>query len=119
MENGFYAARVADESVRSVYVDEDTVYYMQTARLFRRRDDAQADELKRVQERQRKADCAAAREQRKLRKAVKECAGWLGIGMMVCTVHYLGPMAVIFSAIACFGAACYKLGGYFRRGRSG
>lgn len=36
MQNGFYAARVADDSVRSVHVDEDTVYYLQTARLFKK-----------------------------------------------------------------------------------
>lgn len=118
MENGFYAARVAENSVRSVHVDEDTICYMQTARIFRRRDEARAEEAKRAEAQQRKADCAAAREHRKLRKAAKECAGWLGIGVMVCTAHYLGPVAVVISAAACFGAACYKLGGYFRRGRS-
>lgn len=108
MENGFYAARVADDGIRSVHVDEDTVYYLQTARLFRQRDSARAEKRQR-------ADRKAARERKKRREMVRVCACWLGTGALVCAAYLLGPVAVMISAIACFGAACFKLGSYFRK----
>lgn len=119
MENGFYAAQVTDDSVRSVHVDEDTVYYMQTAKLFEQRDDARAKKQKRAEENRRMADRKAARERKELRKMVLVCGGWIGAGVMVFAAYLLGPVAVAVSTVACFGAACFKLGCCFRKVKAG
>ena len=118
MENGFYAARVADEGVQSVYVDEDTVYYWQTKALFQQRDDAQQRRKKQTEADKRKAERQAAKSRKEIRALAKSCGGWIGAGALVCLAYWLGPAAVFGSAVACFGAACFRLGSYFRKERA-
>ena len=79
------------------------------------RDDARNAEQAKAAVEQRKTDRLADRERRNRGKLVKSCGGWIGAGALVCVTYLLGPAAVIISATACFGAACFKLGGYFRK----
>ena len=118
MENGLYAARVRDESVQSVYVDEDTVFYWQNKALFQQRDDARERQRKQAEAEQRSIMLQTARERRKLREMVRSCGGWIRAGILVCLTYIMGPVAVAASAVVCFGAACFRLGGYFRKEKS-
>lgn len=118
MENGFYAAHVMTDGVRSVHVDEDTVCYMQMARMFRNRGKVRAREQEQAAAEKLKAKRLAERERRKRRELVRGCGSWIAAGTLVLLVHFLGLAAAIITSVACFGAACFKLGCYYIKGKT-
>ena len=117
MENGFYAARIMDEGVQTICVDEDTVYYAQTAKMFRSRDAAKAEQLKQEERSHQEYQRIQARKLRKLRETICGCARWATTGALVCLTHALGLWSVIVATLVCFGAVCYHLGAYARKER--
>ena len=115
MENGIYAARVTNGGVKTICVDEDTVFYAQTSRMFRSRDKARMEDQRQEELARLEQERRDARKRRRFRRMISGCAGWACAGVLVLAGWILGTPAVIAAEILCFGAVCFKAGCYFRK----
>ena len=102
MKNGDYYARITDDYVSTIFIDEDAVHDAQIHKIF-------ADRDKMLAEQMRKQNLKKATKSRKIRAIVMQCLWLTASASMVYLTCLFGVYAAIASITGCVVAIGFRI----------
>lgn len=102
MKNGDYYARVMDDCVSTIFIDEDAVHDAQIHKIFTERDKVLAEQMH-------KQNLKNITKRRKVRAIVRQCLWLTATASMVYFTYLLGVYAAIAFITGCVVAIGFRI----------